>query len=214
MHSRKIAPMKPSRSANESLHRDVPPTLGELAVVPVVGHARGQLLSPVDGRNGSMDPGELQRAVKWLAGECALEGVKYALGIPEGGYVPAYAFAAETGLRVVLATRWEPDVPGVITFVEEHIARAHAGKHILGLSAGDHVIVIEDEVTSGRTVINCVRALRAAGIRCDQVATIYAADDQAMRARFIAEGICLHAVSLFQSSTSEALYRGSSAIDA
>ena len=42
-------------------------------------------------------------------------------------------------------------------------------------------------MTSGRTVINCVRALRAAGIRCDQVATIYAADDHAMRARFIAE---------------------------
>ena len=77
--------MKSSRSTNESLHRDLPPPLGELAVVPVVGRGRGQLLSSVDGRNGSMDPAELQRAVKWLAGECALEGVKYVLGIPEGG---------------------------------------------------------------------------------------------------------------------------------
>lgn len=68
------------------------------------------------------------------------------------------------------------------------------------------MIVVEDEVTSGRTIINTVRALRAAGIRCDQVATIYAADDPAMRARVAAEGIKLHVATLCQGDTNERLY--------
>ena len=74
------------------------------------------------------------------------------------------------------------------------------------MDVGDHVIVVEDEVSSGTTIVNCVRALRAAGIRCDQVATIYAADDPAMRARVAAEGIRLHAALLCQADINEQLY--------
>jgi adenine phosphoribosyltransferase len=178
-----------------------------LPVQPIVGRARGQLASPVDGRYGPMDPDDLRPAIARLARELDLEGVKFALGIPEGGYIPAYAFAVETGLRVVLASIWQPNVPGVVSFTEDHNPSPARGKHFHGLSPGDHVIVVEDEVTSGRTIVNCVRALRAAGVRCDQVATIYAADDPAMRARVAAEGIRLHAASLCQADTNEQLYR-------
>jgi orotate phosphoribosyltransferase len=169
-----------------------------LSVVPIAGRARGQLASPVDGRYGPLDPEHLRPAISWLARQVDLADARYALGIPEGGCIPAYAFAVETGVRVVLATIWQPSVPGVVSFIEEHDGPAMGGKHILGLSTGDHVIIVEDEVTSGRTVVNCVRALRAAGIRCDQVAAIYAADDPAMRARLAAEAIRLTAVSLCQ----------------
>jgi adenine phosphoribosyltransferase len=178
-----------------------------MVVVPIVGRERAQLGSPLDGRYGSMDPHDLQPVVAWLAGELDLEGVGYVLGIPEGGYIPAYALGVETGLRVVIATIWQPDLPGVVTFREEHNPPPFAGKHVYGLKPGDHVIVMEDEVTSGRTVINCIRALRAAGIRCDQVAAIYAADDPALRARFVAEGIRLHAASLSRPDIGEKLYR-------
>jgi adenine/guanine phosphoribosyltransferase-like PRPP-binding protein len=178
-----------------------------LSAVEIVGRARAQLATPVDGRYGAMDPAELRPAISWLARKVDLEGVKYALGIPEGGYIPAYAFAVETGLRVVLASVFQPNVPGVVSFIEEHDKPPISAKHFCGLNAGDHVIVVEDEVTSGRTIINCVRALRAAGIRCDQVATIYAVDDSAMRARVAAEGIQLHAASLCDADTNEHLYR-------
>ena len=54
-----------------------------------------------------------------------------------------------------------------MSFCEAHDPPPVTGKHVYGLSPGDQVIVVEDEVTSGRTVVNCVRALRAAGIHCD-----------------------------------------------
>jgi adenine phosphoribosyltransferase len=178
-----------------------------LPAVEIIGRARAQLATPVDGRYGALDPADLRPAIEWLAREVDLAGVKYALGIPEGGYIPAYAFAVETGLRVVLASVFQPNVPGLVSFIEEHDKPPISGKHFHGLSAGDRVIVVEDEVTSGRTIINCVRALRAAGIVCDQVATIYAADDPAMRARVAEEGIRLHVAALCRSDTNESLYR-------
>lgn len=186
---------------------DSAPVLPLLSVVQIAHRARAQLASPVDGRYGPLDPDHLRPAIAWLARQVDLAGARYALGIPEGGCIPAYAFAIETGVRVVLASIWQPDTPGVVSFIEEHDTPAVGGKHILGLSAGDHVIIVEDEVTSGRTVVNCVRALRAAGIRCDQVATIYAADDPTMRARLSADGIRLTAVSLCQPDIGPLLYR-------
>jgi adenine/guanine phosphoribosyltransferase-like PRPP-binding protein len=184
-----------------------PLTVVTLPVLEIIGRARAQLAPLIDGRYGAMDPAELRPAIARLAQEVDLDGIKYVLGIPEGGYVPAYAFAVETGLRVVLASVFQLNVPGVVSFIEEHDKPPISGKHVYGLSAGDRVIVVEDEVTTGRTAVNCVRALRGAGIHCDQVATIYAADDPEMRARLAAEGIRLHAAALCESDTHERLYR-------
>ncbi len=180
-----------------------PQSVVALSRLPIIGRKRGQLASPVDGRYGALNPDDLRPAIATLVRDVDLEGVKYVLGIPEGGCIPAYAFAVETGLRVILASIWRPNVPAVVSFLEEHDPPAIAGKHCLGLTAGDRVVVVEDEVTSGRTIVNCVRALRTAGIRCDQVATVYAADDPAMRARVAAEGIALHFAWSFQLDANE-----------
>jgi adenine phosphoribosyltransferase len=199
--------MKLHFSIDETDRRSNPPKLPDLSIVPVVGRTRGQLLSPLDGRNGAMHPEELQNAVGWLAGQCDLQSIDCVLGIPEGGYLPAYAFAAEAGLRVVFATVWKPAAVGVISFNEDHNRSILNGKHIVGLTAGQRVVIVEDEVTSGRTVFNCVRALRAAGVTCNQVVTIYAADDPEMRARFVAEGIRFRAVALYSPNPTSPLYR-------
>jgi orotate phosphoribosyltransferase len=198
--------MKPDPSSDECARADVAPQLPQLSVMPVVGRARGQLASVLDGRYGSMHPDELQSAIRWLALQTDLTAVDYVLGIPEGGCIPAYAFAVATGLRVVLATIWQPDRPGVVSFCEAHDPPPVTGKHVYGLSSGDHVIVVEDEVTSGRTVVNCVRALRAAGIHCDQVAALYAADDPQMHALLAEEHVRLHAASLYQVHIGQRLY--------
>lgn len=184
-----------------------PPPLPALAAVPIVGRERGQIASAVDGRYGAFDPAALDAAIAWLASRIDLSGVRYAVGIPEGGTIPAYAFAKATGLKVVLATIWQPDLPGVISFAEAHDPPPVTGKHIFGLSPGDRVVIIEDEVSSGRTVVNCVRAMRSAGIECDQVATIYAADDRSMRARLAAERIDLCSASGFDAKIARQLYR-------
>ena len=185
---------------------EAPPLLPECTVVPIAGRARGQLGNALDGRYGMLDPREMQQVMAWLAGQFDLDRVDYVIGIPEGGLVPAYAFAAAIDRPVVLGTIWEPDVPGVVSFEEEHNPAGRKAKHLMGLKPGDCVIVIEDELTSGRTLINCVRALRSAGVRCDQAGTIYAADDPDLRARIAAERIALHVVGTFEPDLCRQLY--------
>lgn len=175
--------------------------------VPIVGRRRAQLASSLDGRYGPMDPAAMHRAVSHLADRVDLTGVDYVLGIPEGGSAPAYAFAALTGLRVVFASIWRPAAPNVVTFREEHDTPPYDAKHVYGLAPGDCVVLVEDEVTTGGTALNCVRALRAAGMRCTQVAAIYAPDRAAVDERLAAEQVRLHAVVRFPAVIGDRLYR-------
>ncbi len=164
------------------------------------------MANALDGRYGPMDSFALRKAIARLIESADLAGVNYVMGIPEGGMIPAYAFGISASLPVVLASALEPDLPGLIRFSMDHAPPASATKYLYGLEPGDHVIVVDDEVTTGWSIINCVRALRAAKVRCDQVAAIYASDDQDMHSRLAAEGIRLHAACLFPKSIGDKLY--------
>jgi adenine/guanine phosphoribosyltransferase-like PRPP-binding protein len=183
------------------------PSLEAPTTMRIVGRDRAQLATPLDGRYGPMDPADMKRAIEHLAGLVDLAGIDYVLGIPEGGSAPAYAFAAATGLRVIFASIWRPNAESVVTFREVHDTPPFDAKHIYGLAAGDRVLLVEDEVTTGGTAINCVRALRAAGIHCDQIATIFAADGDALQGRLAAERLLLTAVMRFPAVIGERLYR-------
>jgi len=172
--------------------RNPPPRMPACTVVPIVSPGRAQLASALDGRYGPLDPSALSDVMAWLTPQFDLDGVDCVVGIPEGGLVAAYAFAAAADLPVVLGSIWCPDIPGIVSFEDARAPIGWNGKHIMGLKPGDCVIVIEAAITSGRTLINCVRALRAAGIRCDQAGAIYAADDPDLRSRLAAEQIVTH----------------------
>lgn len=166
--------------------------LDYVPVAPIVGRERSMVASPLDGRYGPMHPDKLAPLVQRLVGMADLQGIDHVLGIPEGGSIPAYAFAVAAGMSVVLASIWQPDLPGVVTFIEEHDGSL-GPKHIYGIERGARVLIVEDEVTTGRTVVNCVRALRAAGIDCDQVATLLSLGDEETHQRLRSDGLLLHA---------------------
>jgi adenine/guanine phosphoribosyltransferase-like PRPP-binding protein len=153
--------------------------------VPTITH-------PLDGRSGAMDPGELAAAVRRLADLMDLKEVDYVLGFPEGGSVPAFAFAHAVGRPLVLSTRLDFALPGVSEIVF-HVTHSPFGRihRIHGLKSGDRVVIVEDEVTSGGTLVSAVRALRAAGVQISQAGALLAVDDPAMWRTMEGEGISL-----------------------
>lgn len=159
---------------------------------PIVARARSQLGTPLDGRYGAMIPAELRSAIQALIPRVSLKGVDCIVGIPEGGAVPAYEFASSCNIKLVLASHSQPAASDAIRFFEPHSIEGRSAKYIHGLNRGDKVIIVEDEVTTGRTVINCIRSLRNAGIFCEDVVSIYCADDASMHSRIKAENIRLH----------------------
>ena len=150
---------------------------------------------PLDGRYGAMDPRELAAAVRKLADAMDLKEVNYVLGFPEGGSVPAFAFAHLVGRPLILSTRLEFTLAGAapIAFREPHssVGRSH---YIHGLARGDRVVIVEDEVTSGGTLVSVARALRAAGVQISQVGALLVVDDPRTWRAVEDEKLILHAV--------------------
>ncbi len=166
-----------------------------IQLVPIVGRERQMTTWSFDPRYGSGDAPPLEAMIRRLISLSDITTVDVVVGIPEGGTVPAFAFATAAAKRLVLATIWQADAPGVIRFQEEHDMPAVRTKYLHGLTAGTKVIIVEDEVTTGQTVLNCVRALRAAGVVVDTVATMFASPDPEVRRRLAAAGVAIHAAS-------------------
>lgn len=87
------------------------------------------------------------------------------LGIEATGYIPAAAAAMATGLDFICAKKTDlvvPDDIDVIRFEEPSSPREKL--YIYGLSKGDRVIIIDDEIRTAKTFENLYYALKEHGI--------------------------------------------------
>jgi len=164
----------------------------EVSVVGARVQRRRILSHPFDPRYQPVDPKRLRGAVEELAARIDTSAVDYVLGFPVGGIVPALVFAEIVDRPLIASQLLEPEEPGAIAFQEPHssVARVH---YLSGLKAGDRVVIVEDEVTTGRTVESAVRSLRAAGVRIDDVGTLLVIDHASVWGRLAAVGVALHA---------------------
>jgi adenine/guanine phosphoribosyltransferase-like PRPP-binding protein len=164
----------------------------QVSVVVAPRQTRHQLVQPLDGRYGAMDPAASALMARHVLAGIDTTGIDVVLGIPEGGTIPAYAVAAAAGLPLALATRTVVDRPNRIVFEEPHVPDQPAFS-FYDLRPGTRACLVEDEVTSGRTIVNAVRALRSAGIDVRAVATFILVDHPETRQRLADAGIDLHA---------------------
>ena len=140
-----------------------------------------------------MDPKELLSVARELAMGIDMDGVDYVLGFPEGGVLPAFAFAQIVDRPLLLSTRLHLMLSPVISFEEPH-TRLGTTHYLHGLRSAHRVVIVEDEVTTGRTIINAVRALRAAGVHVRDVGVLLAMDTPALWRAMADAEISLHAV--------------------
>jgi adenine phosphoribosyltransferase len=163
-----------------------------VTLVPGADGSKRHLMHPFNGRFCPLDHAGLEQLVQALVLRVDVSAIDYVLGFPEGGSIPAYAFARAVGRPVILASRLPLGRPDIITF-EQPGARLGTTQHLYGLKAGNRVIIVEDELTNGHTVVNATRALRGAGVEIDQVAALFAIDHSTLWRRINEEGLTLHA---------------------
>jgi adenine phosphoribosyltransferase len=162
-----------------------------ISLVPGADGRKRHLMHPFNGRFCPVDHAALEDLVQTIVPRIDASAIDYVLGFPEGGSIPAYAFARAVGRPVILASRLPLGLPDVITF-EQPGARLGTTQYLYGLKAGNRVMIFEDELTNGHTVVNAARALRAAGIEIDHVAALFVIDHPALWRRIDAEGLTLH----------------------
>jgi orotate phosphoribosyltransferase len=189
--------------------REGAPVLTDVAVATRPGRSRDDLVSPYDARYAPLRPTELAPIVKRLVASTEHRLVDVVLAISESGIPAAYEFAAQSGLPLVIATEVVAELPQAILLRADHdlAARQPRSRRIYPLSSGDRVIIVEHHTITGRSVCDCVGALRSEGIECSEVATVLAADDPGMRSRLSEADIELHAARLVPGSITGLLVR-------
>jgi adenine/guanine phosphoribosyltransferase-like PRPP-binding protein len=145
---------------------------------------------PLNGRFRAIDHAILEGLVESLAGAVDMSRVDYVVGFPEGGSGPAYAFARRVGRPLVVSSTLAVALPAVSFTLTDSVQAPT--KHIYGLAAGDRVVILEDEITTGRTVIAAARSLRAAGVEVEAVVALLAVDHPSLWKRMEEEGLPLH----------------------
>jgi adenine phosphoribosyltransferase len=163
----------------------------ELRVLTTAGIERGQLGHPLDPRYGAVDPADLESAAARLAGLVNASDFDRILGLPEGGIAVAYAVARHLGRPLVSSSRNLHEDLKWIHFDEPHCAEFQRTHYVYALEPGQRVLIVEDELNSGDTVVNAVRALRSAGMVVKDVVALYASEEQHLWDRIAAEGLRL-----------------------
>ncbi len=94
------------------------------------------------------------------------------IGFAEGSLILAYVLAKIRGSNFACSTKTQrSDLKSVIEFAEEH--RSFIPSHYLySLRKNDEVIIFEDEISTGKTVINAYEQLRKYGFSIKAIASI------------------------------------------
>ena len=121
-----------------------------------------KLVHPFDGRVLPLEPSFIKQQAGQLADQLLTDGVDYIVGFAEGGLIPGYAISEAVNIPFIGSYRVRLRLSHEIHFIEHHSERA--SHFIYGLKPGDSVILIEDEITTGRTLMNVIVQLKERNI--------------------------------------------------
>jgi adenine phosphoribosyltransferase len=114
-------------------------------------------LHPFDGRVAPLDTSLLADAVSVLKDRVSNLAFDYVLGFAEAGVLPAFLLAHLMHKPLAVSYRVRLGLPNEVSFLEPH---SHISSHfIYSLKPGNTVLIVEDEITSGNTVLNALDAL-------------------------------------------------------
>lgn len=120
-------------------------------------HALDGLFEPVDPEDVAHTALQLWRACREQLD--LTDGLPdYLLGLDAGGIVPVLALAQISGIPFEIAWKLQLELPGGIRFTEPHSTRPDM--YAYGIEAGAKVVIVDDEITTGRTLASLIKALR------------------------------------------------------
>ncbi len=128
-----------------------------------------KVIHPFDGRIIPLEPITLKKYSILLSKKICFKNANYIVGFAEGGILSAYGLSEVTGIPMVGSYRVRLKVKNEITFEEPHSMRSQ--HFIYNLKAGDKIIIIEDEITTGSTLLNAVKTFKDSGIEVLDVGT-------------------------------------------
>ena len=152
-----------------------------------------RIVHPLDGILAEVAPQEVIRCGQqlWAAwtDRATAPGPDLLLGLDAGGILPTVAVALASGLPYRLAWKLDLALPHKRRFAEPHARRTDVFTY--GDMRGIRVLIVDDEVPTGRTACNLAAVLRAAGAAVVGVACLIEDSAGGAADRLHAEGLPL-----------------------
>ncbi|MFE0267881.1 phosphoribosyltransferase [Nocardiopsis alba] len=163
--------------------------------VPVGGRTE-RVIHTLDGLESPVLPDTLEHTGKhlWSLVTSLVDptDMDFLLGLDAGGIVPTLALSHVTGLPYKIAWKLRLPLPGAVRFTEPHAVRTDV--YAYGIHAGQRMVIVDDEITTGRTLADLAVRLRQAG--ADPLAAVCLVEDPDQGARRRLEAIDLPLVAL------------------
>lgn len=125
-----------------------------------------RVLHHLDGIDGPVDPTRFQEAGEAFLRCCEPLWTpvrpEVLLGLDAGGILPTVALSLASGIPYRLAWKLDLSLPEKLSFEEPEAARTNVS--VYGLTSTEVIFLVDDEVTTGRTLGNLADALRKRGI--------------------------------------------------
>lgn len=123
-----------------------------------------------DSMDYAIEPARLRTAARSLvAGFDPAQRPDCVVGLAPGGIAMTVAVAFELDVKAVIAYKTMLGLDKEVRFSEPHATNSVF--YLYGVGAGTSVAVVDDEIDSGNTLLNCVTSLRAVGARVVVAAT-------------------------------------------
>ncbi|MFF3734720.1 phosphoribosyltransferase family protein [Streptomyces sp. NPDC002476] len=90
-----------------------------------------------------------------------LDSVDFLLGLDAGGILPTVSLAGAAHLPYKIAWKLHLPLDGAVRFSEPHAMRTDVFAY--GIAPGQRIVIVDDEITTGRTLADLTRRLREAG---------------------------------------------------
>ncbi|MFI0926208.1 phosphoribosyltransferase family protein [Streptomyces sp. NPDC021012] len=90
-----------------------------------------------------------------------LGSVDFLLGLDAGGILPTVSLAGASHLPYKIAWKLHLPLDGAVRFSEPHAMRTDVFAY--GIAPGQRIVIVDDEITTGRTLADLTRRLREAG---------------------------------------------------
>ncbi|WP_423463358.1 phosphoribosyltransferase [Promicromonospora sp. MS192] len=156
----------------------------------VTEHARDiRVVHDLDGILGQVTPESLITTGdalwdRWVH-DSAFATPDVLLGLDAGGILPTVAVALASGTPYRLAWKLDLDLPHKARFSEPHARRTDV--YTYGDLRGQRVLIVDDEITTGRTLANLVAVLRTGGADVTGIACLI--EDTSGEARAVMEDL-------------------------
>ncbi|MDT9683704.1 phosphoribosyltransferase [Streptomyces sp. TRM76323] len=121
-----------------------------------------------------------------------LDPVDFLLGLDAGGILPTVSLSGAARLPYKIAWKLHLPLDGAVRFTEPHAMRTDVFAY--GITAGQRIVLVDDEITTGRTLADLTLRLREAG--AVPLAAACLVEDTTRGARALLAGLGLPLVSL------------------